>query len=552
MIDVQVAPPKPRSELQTTDDVITAAETSQATDTLSVCLMSEGSYPHVRGGVGTWSDTLIRGLPDVEFSLVSLVASPNVEVAYDLPDNVTELVSVPLWGTSEVLELQRDLGLFDVLRHKLSVTEPEVREDFQPLFRRFLELIWDPDASAEEMAVTLRCMADYFHDHDYDVTMRSRAVWETFVEVSPVGFRRAESVEVPAATVSVEDLTNGMRLLYRWLTVLTVKLPNADIYHATAAGLTGILGILASADPGKGFVLSEHGIYLRERLLTLSRVETSRFDRLFQAQFVQRITEASYWVAHRITPCNDYNHRWELRNGAIPEAIQTVHNGVDAARFSPPTEPRDPDKPPTAIWLGRIDPLKDLETLIRAAAVVKEERPEARFVLYGKPSEGNQGYYEDLLALRAELGLEEQVIFGGYTSSPESAYHEGDFSVLSSISEGFPYSVVEAMMCERTVVGTNVGGVHEALDDVGIVVEPRNPRQLGEACLELFGDLELAQDLGRRAREKALAEFTLEKCNASFYEIYREVAAYREEMDIAYKQRVRLPACLLPAPVGSA
>ncbi|MGC9400677.1 MAG: GT4 family glycosyltransferase PelF [Anaerolineae bacterium] len=512
--------------------------------------MSEGSYPHIRGGVGTWSDMLIRGLPGVDFSLVSLVANPNVEVVYDLPDNVTELVTVPLWGTSEVLELQRHLDIEEILRRKLSVTEAEIREAFEPLFRRFVELIWELDAPAEEMAIVLRQMARYFRTHDYDVTMRSRPIWEAFVEICVAGFRQVEQQAGLETTVSLDDLTNGMRLLYRWLTVLTVKLPDADVYHATAAGLTGILGILATADPTKAFILSEHGIYLRERLLALSGTETSRFDRVFQAQFVQRITEASYWVTDRITPCNDYNHRWELRNGALPEVIQTVHNGVDASRFSPPAEPRDPNKPPTAIWLGRIDPLKDLETLIHAAAVVKAEMPEARFILYGKPSEGNQGYYEDLLALRAELEVEEQIIFGGFTSSPEAAYHEGDFSVLSSISEGFPYSVVEAMMCARTVVGTNVGGVSEALNDVGIVVEPRNPQQLGEACLELFGNLALAQELGRLAREKALAHFTLEKCNATFYAIYCEVAAYRIDTAAGYEEPIPLPTCLLPAAAG--
>ena len=76
--------------------------------------------------------------------------------------------------------------------------------------------------------------------------------------------------------------------------------------------------------------------------------------------------------------------------------------------------------PPIIVFLGRIDPLKDIETLIRAAALVHQTAPEARFVLYGKAPRGNEWYYEKCLNLRRELGVEDSVEFAGFAETAES------------------------------------------------------------------------------------------------------------------------------------
>jgi glycosyltransferase involved in cell wall biosynthesis len=119
------------------------------------------------------------------------------------------------------------------------------------------------------------------------------------------------------------------------------------------------------------------------------------------------------------------------------------------------------------------------------------------------------------------------VIFAGFAASAEAAYNEGDFVVLSSISEGFPYSVVEAMMCGRTVVGTAVGGVPEALEGCGIVVEPRNPQAMAEACLQLLKNPDLTRTMGQLARAIALDQFSLQQCNAAYMSTYQHLATMK-------------------------
>jgi len=493
------------------------------TQPLTVCLATEGTYPHYKGGVSTWCHMLVRGLPEVRFVLVSFVADPGAAPVFELPPNVTRLITVPLWGTGEVLELQRDLSVPAVIRRKRSATPKVIDEKFIPSFRRFLGQLWSGSAEPALVGQALREMAQYFEQHDYDTTLRSQRVWRCFLADSSRGYAQLRDVMGLDGEATLLDLTDAMRLLYRWLTVLTVSIPPVDIVHAASGGLCSMLG-MTTEQMGAAFMLTEHGVYLRERLLALARAEDSFFLQVFQARFAQRVTEASYLYADRIAPGSNYNHRWELFGGAKPEQIRTIYNGPDPNEFTPAWNYRPADAPPTVVWLGRIDPLKDLETLIRAVALVHSEMPKVRFMLYGKAPKGNESYYDRCLKLRDELGLKETVIFAGFAASAEAAYNEGDFAILSSISEGFPYSVVEAMLCGRTVVGTDVGGVSEALDGCGLVVEPRNPAQMAAACLRLLRDPALREQYGRKARQKALEQFSLPQCNAAYLASYQRLA----------------------------
>ena len=97
--------------------------------------------------------------------------------------------------------------------------------------------------------------------------------------------------------------------------------------------------------------------------------------------------------------------------------------------------------------------------------------------------------------------------------------------VLSSISEGFPYTIIEAMACGRATVSTNVGGVSEGVGEAGIVVPPRDVRAIAAACAELLGNPELRRQLGAQARERVLEHFTLERSIEAYREVYEEALA---------------------------
>jgi glycosyltransferase involved in cell wall biosynthesis len=184
----------------------------------------------------------------------------------------------------------------------------------------------------------------------------------------------------------------------------------------------------------------------------------------------------------------------------------------------------EPDAP-TITWVGRIDPLKDLETLIRALHLVRAKVPDARLHLAGPVPVGNEAYADTCRKLVADLGVGDAVTFAGPCASSRDAFAAGHVVALSSISEGMPYTVIEAMMCGRATVSTDVGGVAEVVGDTGKVVVPRDPAAFAAACVELLTDPAGRRDLARRARTRALGRYTLDECVRSYRRTYRELDA---------------------------
>jgi glycosyltransferase involved in cell wall biosynthesis len=198
--------------------------------------------------------------------------------------------------------------------------------------------------------------------------------------------------------------------------------------------------------------------------------------------------------------------------------MRTIWNGISGQGFAPAATANGR---PTLGWVGRIDPLKDVKGLIRAMARVHQDEPNAELLLAGIVPADRERYHQECLALCSELGLEDAIRFLGSVSDVADVYNRSDVVVLSSMSEAFPYTVIEAMMCGRPVVATAVGGVAEAVGNAGILVDPGDPDQLAAACLRLLQSPEMREELGRLARERALGQFTDEKCTTQYRETYR-------------------------------
>jgi glycosyltransferase involved in cell wall biosynthesis len=238
--------------------------------------------------------------------------------------------------------------------------------------------------------------------------------------------------------------------------------------------------------------------------------------------FMRRLCRSAYEASDVIVPVNVYNRRWEERHGADPDRIHTIYNGVDPETLPP--APADPAVP-TVGWIGRVDPLKDLHTLVRAFAVVHATMPEAVLRLFGPTPAGNEAYERSVRDLVTELGLDDVVSFEGPVRPATTAYHASTVVALSSISEGLPYTVMEAMMCRRVTVSTDVGGVLEVVGDTGVVVGARDPVALGAALLEQLTDSESRQRMADRARARSLELFQLPTMLASFRDLYGTVWA---------------------------
>jgi glycosyltransferase involved in cell wall biosynthesis len=176
---------------------------------------------------------------------------------------------------------------------------------------------------------------------------------------------------------------------------------------------------------------------------------------------------------------------------------------------------------PTVVSVARVDPFKDTTTLIYAMSHVRRRVKDARCILYGDSS--NLKYSQRCLKVVKDQGLENDFVFAGGTKEPEKAYNSGDVVVFSSITEGFPFSVIEAMACGKAVVATEAGGVPEALEGCGVMVKSRDPKLLADGIVRLLTDEEYRHTLESLALARARERFSLPVMIGQYRDIYSEL-----------------------------
>jgi polysaccharide biosynthesis protein PelF len=485
---------------------------------LSVLLTTEGTYPYHKGGVSTWCHALTRRLSDVDFTVFAVAMHPYLEPAYELAPNVRNLITVPLWGTEDPAEYGWYDSAGDFLRTRWQTTGAAVGRRFVPVYERFLAETLAPRPHAASVADAVVRMHEYFTEFDYHVTMTDREVWDTFAPMVAQAWRDAEN-----PTPSFGELAEAWQLLMRLLTVLAVPIPVTDLTHSAAAAFCGLPCVVAKLRSGTPFVLTEHGAYLREQYLNLGRSIRSAFVRWFLLRVITAVVDVNYAYADQLTPVCQYNTRWERWRGVDEERIRVIYNGVDPARFTPAAPGAARSERPLVVNLGLIFPLKGQLDLIAAAGQVRQSIPDVEFRFYGSSSD--EEYYAECQALTRTLGLERTVTFAGSTREPWDVYRRADVVAMSSVSEGFPYAIIEAMLSGAAVVATDVGGVREALGSTGVLVPPCDPGSMARAISGLMSSPADRQRLGEAARTRALQYFTEDKFVNEYRETYERFGA---------------------------
>jgi glycosyltransferase involved in cell wall biosynthesis len=482
--------------------------------TLDVLLATEGTYPYFGGGVSQWCDTMVARQAGVRYHVYSVVSLPYFVETFKVPAR-TALRRVSLWGTEDPAEIL-DLPASTLYRRRQKVTRGVVVEEFLPLFDAVLDTIWSPEQDGRAVGDLLYRLYLFFSEYDYSGVFKDGAVWDAYL--AGLGAGRWQRGGKP----TLADAHTTFGWLYRFLVVLSTPVPKVDLVHSSASAFCGIPGILAKHRYNTPFLVTEHGVYLREQYLSVGQSDLSPFAKHFLMGLVRMVVVANYAHADLVAPVAAYNARWERRLGVPEDRIRVVYNGVDEDSF-PAFAERAAGAPPTVAAVARIDPNKDILSLIEAAALVLQERPEVRFVVYGGVSVPS--YYEVCRARCEALGLGASFTFAGHTEDMASAYRDADVVVLSSITEGFPYAVIEAMMSGRPVVATDVGGISEAVDGTGVLVPPKAPSELAAGILKLLADPSLRAELAHEARVRALDLFTARNTMRRYFELYQELAA---------------------------
>ncbi len=170
--------------------------------------------------------------------------------------------------------------------------------------------------------------------------------------------------------------------------------------------------------------------------------------------------------------------------------------------------------------VGNLYPVKDQETLLKSFKIVQSRLPNSRLLILGR---GSQESY--LKRIVQELNISNFVVFMGHREDVDKLLKVSDVFVLSSLSEGLPLSLIEAMACGLPAIVTKVGGIPEVVraGREGFLVEPGNIDALAHAMTLLGENPVLRQDLSVRSRSRVLSKFSLEMMLDSYEKLYREL-----------------------------
>lgn len=485
---------------------------------ISVLFCTEGTYPFFPGGVSSWCQNLISNMKDADFKIVSVVGNQNVELLYELPSNVKNLYSVPLWNIEEPFGYTNGYSIFHSRKKKVDTTEEIIEKKFIPLFIQFLDGIENKNVNLYDYAIIFSEMNFYFEKYDYSKTMFSKVVWETFKSTIYNKYIKYNTIYANDELPTIYDLTTCMRWLFHLLMVVNIPISKTDLVHSSVAAFASLPGVISKVRYKTPFLLTEHGVYLRERYYAIITSDIPYFSKRFLINLTSLISRLTYEVADQISPVCKFNTKWEKFFGVDENKIRVIYNGIDPFVFMPRKKPLKYENTPIVIVSGKVSHLKDTETAIRTAKIVKKRFPNVLFLHYGSYNE-DSNYYEKCKRLIQELDLKETFIFKGHKAdNPFEIYNEGDLTFLPSISEGFPYTILESLSCEKPVVATDVGGIPEVLEGCGLIIQPKDYEAKAQAIIELLLDKDLREELGKKGRERIKTEFNVAR-NIELYEL---------------------------------
>ncbi len=465
---------------------------------MRVCLILEGSYPYVHGGVSTWMHEYLQAMPDYEFVLwvIGAKEEDKGKFVYELPANVVEVHEVFL---DSALRLKGDAG------RKVRFTQEE-------------------EAAADKL---MNC-----DKPDWDVLFR------LFQEkkVNPVNFLMSEAflnvlrelckAEYPYVAYAQAFHTIRSMLLPVFY-LCEQKVPEADYYHAICTGYAGLLGGLAVYKTGKKLLLTEHGIYSREREEEIIRAQWVIPDfKRHWIKFFYMLSDLAYKRATTVTSLFLNASKTQIDLGADASKCRVISNGIHYEKFCDiPLKKEDGIVDIGAVI--RFAPIKDVKTLLYAFYELSQRNPNVRLHVLGGIDD--EEYYDECVEIKENLNLQ-NVIFTGRVDVTK--YMEKlDVTILTSLSEGQPLSVLESFAARRPCVTTDVGCCKELLDGAsgdylgtaGFIAPPMDRTGLANALERLCESREKRIAMGEIGQKRVEKNYKHATMMNKYREMYKEV-----------------------------
>ncbi len=479
-----------------------------------VCLLLEGTYPYVSGGVSAWVHDLIKAQSHLTFDIVAIVPDhAERKRVYEVPPNVRSVSHVALNALPPGAPGQ--------------TPGDEVIRDIAQRFAAFIR-----SGGLSELTALAAIVAP----------LRGVLGQQQLLN-SPSAFRALSAIyeEMMPDASFLHFFWSWRALSSAFFAAMLAPLPPSRVYHAISTGYAGLMAARGRIEMGRPALLTEHGIYTNERRIEVALAEwlhdpgvshlglekASRDLKDLWTDAFTAFSRAIYQVADQIITLYRGNQDMQIADGAPVARLSIIPNGVDYARFSRLTRPATP-RPPTVALIGRVVPIKDIKTYLRAVAMAKSRIPHLRALVMG-PDDEDPDYARECRELAAHLGLGDTLSFTGRVKLDDYLPHI-DLNVLTSVSEAQPLVLLEVGAAGIASIATDVGSCAEiilgkpdetpALGRGGAIVPLASPLAVADAMCELLMNPARLAAAGQAMRERVLRHYNKPQCDAAYRGLY--------------------------------
>lgn len=494
---------------------------------VDVCLVVEGTYPYIRGGVSSWVHQLITNLPNTNFGIIHIAARADAarEFRYDVPANVTVLEDVYL----------HEYHYMEKPKYK------KYKQSWKDVYLQFHQEV------SQNQYHSLETIVNTFHSH------------KSFLSFEEMTFSPESWSMVEKFYQESDPNQSFIDFFWTWrythmpiFKILNQKLPEAKVYHTVSTGFAGVCAVIAKMKYKAALLLTEHGIYTRERKLeiedaqwiyqaqtAIDKQEKKDFFKKIWIRFFQFTGRITYEYADLIVTLCESNRAIELSEGADRRKTQIIPNGIFTERYQDLRKKfneRPKTKPYIIGFVGRVVSIKDVKTLIRALKIVYDRVPDISLLVIG-PTDEELDYYQECLDLIKVLDIESIITFTGQANL-DDYYYKLDLMVLTSISEGQPLVILEASCVGIPVIATDVGSCRELLYGIttedqqigksGLITDVASPQGTAEAIITLLEDDDLRHRYGENGKLRVDRYYQQQDLLAAYNTLYENLK-YRNQ-----------------------
>ena len=463
---------------------------------MKICFIVEGSYPYVMGGVSSWVHTMIKSCPEHEFIIYSITseASKKGQYKYELPNNVIEIM---------------DVFLDDRVLHKGKRRKSyRLKEKYKIALQKLIDggdIEWS-DIFEFFSKKTIKDIGQFLMSYEFFEMVQK--TYNAYYAYTPF-----------------TEFVWTIRSMYITLFYILLKpIPKADIYHSMSTGYAGVIASYGKYLNQAPFILSEHGIYTREREEEIIKSDWIKgYHKELWIKFFVGLSKCAYDRADQVTALFEGNKTLQVELGCPQDKIQIIPNGIDVKSFESLPSREDEE------WINigtvaRIVPIKDIKTMLTSFEVIKRTHPKTRLYIMG-PTDEDSEYYEECKNLQVKMGVQD-IYFTGAIKVLDYI-HKMDILWLTSLSEGQPLALMEGMCAKKPHVCTNVGHCKgllegEGKDRLGVcgyIAHIMDTTEIAQLTIKLCEDKKLRQKMGEVGYNRIRTCYT----KASYIKSYKQL-----------------------------